>query len=660
MNKIKISIILFLAALVASCSDDLPTASADLWQVEKVEAVTGDGQASVTWIPSGKREVHDYLVSWTAGTAGVDGGSETVDASTTSLLLENLENDVTYTVSVQANYADGLSGKVSATVIPKSTRFDVTDFYALAGTEKVRLEWKKPLSNNLKGYTISVNPGGKSFEVNDPATEKYMVEGLTNDTEYTFTLIANYTNGASDGVTTTATPGMVSPATVQPAEIIVNQAVRFTANDMYFMKDEIIAATWTFGDGTLSNELSPMYQYAAAGSYTVEVTVTYADQSTESGSMEITVGNFTWESFGLVEGEAFGYVKVSSTVFSPDGTKAYIPTSSPNGHLFAFDVWSGKKSWMYPISTVTYGGGCVVDDNGNIYQCGTDKKVYSLDDKGNERWVLDVDGVMGAFPAVTSDGVLYCLTNGSTLYAIDANSGKEKWNQKLQGGTGSAVAVDASGNVYAGTYEGVFAFAQDGTTLWSAPGLAVTERGAFAIQNGVLYAALRGKAGVAAIDMSNGTKKWQYATAGGDCYLPVTDTEGTVYFTEKGSQTVFAVTASGTLKWSKNVGCNLTYTGIALAQNGNLYFGTQGKHSDGNYKIIGLSAADGSEQFSQNCDQQIMSAATIGPDNRLYIGTIGSSAAVPGRVLAIDIQSGIAKGAWSVRGGNLQGTNSLK
>lgn len=659
MKELSIFILLILSLLITACREDDFSAKADLWQVDKVETITGDNQASVTWTPSDKRKANEYLVTWTAGTAGIEGGSKMVDGGITTLLIEHLQNDITYTIAVQARYADGLSGKVETTVTPKSTRFDVTGLKAVPGSEKVRLQWTKPLSDKLKSYTITVNPGGKTVEINTPDTEKQLIEGLTNGTEYTFTVTANYANGSSAGVTTKATPGVVSAVTTEAATLTVNQSVKFTANDMYFTKGDIQAVSWTFGDGTTSQDLTPTHSYAKSGTYKVMVHVTYTNGTTEDGSSEITVNDFTWSRFNLTNGSAYGYVKVSSVVFSPDGTTAYIPTSSPNGHLFAFGVWTGKLNWMYAVSTATYGGGSVVDKDGNIYQCGTDKKVYALTKDGAEKWVLDVDGIIGAFPAVTTDGTLYCLTNGCTLYAINTAEGKVRWSHKLSGSTGSAVAVDASGNVYAGTYTGIYAFKSDGTTLWTASNLAITERGSFAIANGTLYAALRSKAGIVAIDMATGKTKWKYTTSGGDCYLPVTDKDGTVYFTEKGSQTVFAVTSNGQLKWKKDVGCNLVYTGIAIAENGNVYFGTQGKASDGNYKVFGLSGSNGSVVFEQDCDQQIMSAATIGPDKRLYIGTIGSSAAVPGRIITFNINSHAASG-WSVRGGNLQGTNSLR
>ena len=68
------------------------------------------------------------------------------------------------------------------------------------------------------------------------------------------------------------------------------------------------------------------------------VTVTYVNNTTESGSLTVTVGNYKWNSVDLNFGGLTGYVKTSNPVFSPDGKTMYIPTSTPAGHLFAIDV----------------------------------------------------------------------------------------------------------------------------------------------------------------------------------------------------------------------------------------------------------------------------------------------------------------------------------
>jgi len=114
----------------------------------------------------------------------------------------------------------------------------------------------------------------------------------------------------------------------------------------------------------------------------------------------------------------------------------YIPTSTPAGHLFAIDVVSGEFKWVFAISQITYGGGALVAPDGTIYQCvrnATINNVYAINPNGTQKWAVKLDAAIGAFPALSADGVLYCLTNKSTLYALDASSGAIKWQQSLDG-----------------------------------------------------------------------------------------------------------------------------------------------------------------------------------------------------------------------------------
>jgi outer membrane protein assembly factor BamB len=350
-------------------------------------------------------------------------------------------------------------------------------------------------------------------------------------------------------------------------------------------------------------------------------------------------------------------------VFSPDGKTVYIPTSTPNGNLVAVDLETGVIKWVFEITTVTYGGGALVGADGTIYQCGTDLKVYAVNPDGTQKWVATVDGVIGAFPALATDGTLYCITNAGTLYALNSTGG-EKWKKAITGSTGgSAVAVGSDGVVYAGTNKGLYAFnPADGSEKWNRDGAYnVTERGAMALDGNVLYAALKAGVGVVAINIADGTEKWA-SSANGDAYAPIVGKDGVVYFTEKGVSpnfNIYAVNpADGTKKWTVNIGGALTYDGLVLGDNGVVYGGTQVR-VNGNYRIFGLSTADGSFVLDETTDaHQIMCNAAIGPDKRLYLGTITSGNI--GYLNAYEINAGLETGSWSVRGGDMQGTNRQK
>lgn len=654
MKKILYSLLFIFTVVFTACEEDLPKASFDLYELKSLTATAGDMNVTLSWEAYENARPNEYLILWTSGSSEAEGGEMTVDAKTMTATINNLVNDVAYTFSVQPRYAGGLASKTTAACTPKNARYPISDLTAAAGNERVRLRWTKPASERFARYQVTVNPGNQIINLDDTSLEEYIVDGLTNDQEYTFNVVCVYPTGNSIAVETSATPGLIYPI-LASTELVVWEPSTFAYNDMYFMTGEVKSVSWDFGDGTTSGENNPVHAFATTGTYTVAVTVTYVNNTTESGSLTVTVGNYKWNSVDLNFGGLTGYVKTSNPVFSPDGKTMYIPTSTPAGHLFAIDVVSGEFKWVFAISQITYGGGALVAPDGTIYQCVRNaaiNNVYAINPNGTQKWAVKLDAAIGAFPALSVDGILYCLTNKSTLYALDASSGAIKWQQSLDGATGSAVAIDKAGNVYAGTSAAIYAFKPNKDQIWKLEEVNVTEQATFALKEQVLYATLKG-GGLVAVDMTNGTKKWTYPTTKGDAYFPIADKNGNVYFTEKGSQTVHAVNAAGSKIWEKNVGNNLNYSGGALSTDGILYVGTQS-----NNKVLGLDITNGNIVFEETVGQQVMAAVTIGPDKRLYCGTIGSNNI--GSVKAFAVDKTLATDSWSIRGGDIQGTNRQK
>ena len=654
MKKILYSLLFIFTVIFTACEEDLPKASFDLYELKSLTATAGDMNVTLSWEAYENARPNEYLILWTSGSSDAEGGEMTVDAKTMTATINNLVNDVAYTFSVQPRYAGGLASKTTAACTPKNARYPISDLTAAAGNERVRLRWTKPASERFTRYQVTVNPGNQIINLDDTSLEEYIVDGLTNDQEYTFNVVCVYPTGNSIAVETSATPGLIYPI-LASTELVVWEPSTFAYNDMYFMAGEVKSVSWDFGDGTTSGENNPVHAFATTGTYTVAVTVTYVNNTTESGSLTVTVGNYKWNSVDLNFGGLTGYVKTSNPVFSPDGKTMYIPTSTPAGHLFAIDVVSGEFKWVFAISQITYGGGALVAPDGTIYQCvrnATINNVYAINPNGTQKWAVKLDAAIGAFPALSADGVLYCLTNKSTLYALDASSGAIKWQQSLDGATGSAVAIDKAGNVYAGTSAAIYSFKPNKEQNWKLEEVNVTEQATFALKDQVLYATLK-NGGLVAVDMTNGTKKWTYPTTKGDAYFPIADKNGNVYFTEKGSQTVHAVNASGSKIWEKNVGNNLNYSGGALSTDGILYIGTQS-----NNKVLGLDITNGNIVFQETVGQKVMAAVSIGPDRRLYCGTIGSNNI--GSIKAFAVNKTLATDSWSIRGGDIQGTNRQK
>lgn len=668
MKKVIYSLFFVFAAVFTACEEELPKANFDLYELKSLEASAGDMNVTLTWEDYENAHPSEYLVIWTTGAAEDDGGQMTVEADKKSVVVENLVNDMTYGFSVQPRYAGGLAGKTSVNCTPKNARYPVTDLTATAGNERVRLSWTKPNSERFTNYQITVSPSGKVITLDDTSLESYIIEGLTNDMEYTFSMVASYPTGNSEPVEVSATPGKVSPILVdqsEKTELTLWEPVTFTLNDMFFMGGDVQSVNWDFGDGMTSVELSPKHACGAVGDkYTVSVTVTYTDGTTDTGSMDITVVNYKWDSINLESGNYKGYVKVSNPVFSLDGKTMYIPTSTPAGHLFAIDVTTGNIKWVYGIDAITYGGGALIGDDGTIYQCVESKdidNVHAINSDGTKKWSIKLDDKIGAFPALSADGtVLYCLTNAPTLYALNIVDGSIKWRvEKLDDSNkGCAVAVDKMGNIYAGTNAAIYSFTSSGNERWNGKNIAfkITERGAFALHGDCLYATTLDK-GLISVNMTTGEKNWDYKNTGGNAYFPIVDKNGVIYFTEKGvsgKALVYAVEPTGSLKWSKDIASVLTYNGAALSAEGLLFLG-----NSGGKKVWKLDTNDNGELTEvRNIGQNIMAGVTIGTDKRLYFGTIGSNNI--GSIKAVAINASPELSSWSMRGGNLQGTNRQK
>ena len=630
----------------------------NLYQVEKIVVLAGDNSALVSWeTQAGKPDPESFILAWTPDAAGLEGGQVTLSPDKREYLVEDLVNDCSYLFAVQAKYPDGLSQKVSEKCTPRTSRLPVTDFTANAGDGRILLRWKKPAAV-VSSYKITWTPGGGSQSLTDTSLERYMVEGLTNGTEYTFTMVCNYPKGESEAVSASATPGLVNPIMMSIPSAVRHQPVTFECNPMYFISGEVESIAWDLGDGSAATGESVLHRFLSEGTFTVKVTVTYTNHTTEDASVSFTVSGFKWSELAITKDGYIGYVKTSSVVFSHDGNTMYISTSNSRGDVFAFDTWTGEIKWTYPIDKVTYGGGPMVGPDGVIYVGARDKKFRAINPDGSLKWSLDVAGNVDGFPAITSDNKLYVVSNGTVanLYAVNPNNGTVRWSKELEGNVGSAVAIDGDGNVYVGTNSAVWSYTEEGTFRWKSSSLTVTESGSFAIKGSVLYAGLKGNDGVAALDMATGDIKWKTLEADTDSFSPIVGPDGTIYYASRNRKQVFAINPDGTKKWETATVATFIYASPALSSDGKLYIATQANYN-GSKQVLTINAADGSHTLSPT--EQVMCAFSFGPDDRVYYGTVtGVGGSTGGHIYAIETAGPAA--SWCMRGGNMQGTNSLK
>lgn len=646
-NIAGLGLMLAAALTFTACEDENNySATFDRFELDGVTATSGDESVTLEWEPqAGKPEPVSYYITWSA--SGVGGGDTEVEGSTTTATISGLQNDVLYNFAVQSRYPSGLARKITASATPKTTRIAVTEFKAMAGDCRVFLSWTAPETQLSYSYEIDVTAAGapvKSLTASE-GTTSMLVNDLVNGTEYMFTVTAVYAHGKSVPMTASAIPGQISPISVLPENPHPYELCKLEYNPAYFVMGTVASVEWSVNGTVISTSETATHLFTTPGTNDVNVKITYSDGKSEAGSVSVEVLSFAWSELPNA-----GYQKASNFAFSPDGQTLYSISQSTKT-LLAVNTITGEVKWQHAFGAANYGAGIAVGTDGKIY-LGTEDAagtLYAFTPNGTIKWQASMGKAVKASPAVTSDGIVYALCDGAKLIAYDADSGSEKWSADLSGNAGG-VAVDARGNVYAGTSAGIWAYTSAGSRIWqSAEPHNVTERGgSLAIDhvNNVIFAALKGKKGIAAVNMGDGTTKWTYASEYNDCYHPVVDSEGTVYVNEKNGA-LYAVTSSGSLKWKYDAGLGYTYSGFAIGANGHVYISQYASP----FAILDIDS-NGSATVLTNI-AQTMSPVCIGPDARLYYGLNGS-------IGTFNLEVQMAGDGWPCRGGNIHGNNSLK
>ena len=167
-----------------------------------VTATAGDAQATVTWRPPtdpGTSAVTGYTVTATPG------GRTCQTAGALTCTVLGLTNGTRYVFDVTASNAvgAGLASAPSSAVVPGAAAVSPSeprDVVATAGDGEATVTWQAPASagsSAITGYQLISTPGD-ILCTTAPDTTECRVRGLTNDTEYFFTVRAINNSGAGD------------------------------------------------------------------------------------------------------------------------------------------------------------------------------------------------------------------------------------------------------------------------------------------------------------------------------------------------------------------------------------------------------------------------------------------------------------------------------
>lgn len=522
-----------LSLSVTSCwKENLPEAGAARHQVTDLKAVPGDEEAQLSWsMPEGWNPT-EYLITYT------DGDKISLRTSEKSYSVTGLTNGETYTFEVQAVYGDLISGAVSAAAKPTTSRFAVSDLVAEGSANMVILTWTKP-STNVTSYTLtysSDNTAAQEISI-EADKESYTIDELENDVIYTFSLVANYAKGPSEPAVAKAMPALAVPYFLDRTTAAVNQPVKFTFNTEGYPSATNIR--WTFPDGKILTGTEVSYGIPSSGTQQVILTIHLGDKD-KSWNIELQIRDYAvnfneW----VCVGANYNGFKGTCPVFSPDGKTVYIITFNKTTCLYAFNVETGEKIWVYEPSAASgsYNPLTVNPVTGDIYfGTTTAGQFYCVNAKGDLKWKFDGAGTMkSAAPAVNKDGSVVFIGDGAgNIFALDAASGSKKWSAAL--GSAAAGLLVNGNELVAGATNGTVTFynTADGTVITSLKFACMTDITGFAVGNDKRTVYLPAKTAMCSFDLeTRAILVESLSVADNNLYEPVVAPNGNVYVAGK-------------------------------------------------------------------------------------------------------------------------------
>lgn len=668
---IHICILSGLAALAASCwTEDIPEAGAARHQVEALTATPGDEEVTLAWeIPDGWNPT-DYIVFYT------DEESQTVTLRTggaSRYVVDKLTNGISYNFNVQAVYGKLISNAVTVAGRPSTSRLPVTDLAVTdTGDGYVALAWSAP-STLVEKYTLSYynedTPGDiRTQEIGKEETA-YRCEGLTNDKNWFFLLAAEYAKGAAEADVVRAMPTKAIPYFISSETAAVDQPVTFEFNRTAYADASDV--TWTFPDGAVLTGDKILSGFKTTGSQIVMLSAKI-DESLREWKITVEIRPYVvnfmdWEQ---ADGAKYESPTYTCPVLSPDAGTVYVNTGNKVSNLYAFDVRTGKNKWTFKptdngdMQAESKSMVAVNPVSGDIYY-GTSAggQFYAVKPDGTLHWKFSKCGSMNsAPPAVSADGtVVYIADAKGDLYALDAETGTERWAAPYAAGSCGYGLLVNGGEVVLGAKTAIhFVNAADGTKI-EAVSVSIVNSIGFAVSPDRKKAYFAYATTLAAVDLDSHTLYARSAAGGDNYYQPIVAGDGTVFagtkdgyvrFFSSDLQTMIHEEQPSSVK--KNT---FNFTRPLVDANNRFYIMASGSTTEDSlvleYDTSGNKISDWS--YTQNNGQNGCNLA----DGVLY--TVNQGSGDGGNGLFIGKYIGAARGkGWSSHGGDHCGSGCIQ
>lgn len=258
--------------------------------------------------------------------------------------------------------------------------------------------------------------------------------------------------------------------------------------------------------------------------------------------------------------------------------------SNPTGFVTAINARTGRERWRFRAQPIE---SSPLLKDGVLYFGSWDHNVYAISARtGRKIWSFRADDKVNT-SAAYSKGRIFIATNGGSVYALGAKSGKLAWRAQSQASFGSreffyAAPAVAYGRVFIGNTDGtMYALGQrSGKVLWARPLGTYIYSAAAVYERRVLVGTYDGM--FFALDAATGDTRWQRSTPSA-VHAPPVVMGGIVYATTcsscgsaaaravktgKDSTTGFDV-RNGRTRWWNNGG---KYASAIIADQDRAYF----------------------------------------------------------------------------------------
>jgi outer membrane protein assembly factor BamB len=321
-----------------------------------------------------------------------------------------------------------------------------------------------------------------------------------------------------------------------------------------------------------------------------------------------------------------------------DSQYAYVAQGQ---QVHAVNLADGKPVWAYPtaannnISQIVSAPGLGADVIvvGSEGPSGSYSGIaYGLDRAtGTQKWCLAFDqkgassqncpladggvtgGLFGIGPAVddrilggvtVTNGVAYFGLASGVVYAVDAETGKDKWHFLAQRDVWAAPLVVDKTVYVASLDHHIYALDRDtGTVLWQKD-MAAALAGEPTFDQGTLYVGTFGNR-LAALDAKTGEERWSFTTKNWVWSGPEVG-KGVLYFTDVSGNVFAADQATGQQQWAVLPGGQMRARPVLAGDN--LYVG------DRTGNIFALDPATGATRWTRAQKGQILVPAVIVSD----------------------------------------------